>query len=133
MTVDRAIDKPPLSSPPHFTMSIPVKTKQTSSIYDFQAIILSGFGNGFASVFFILKIPLFNSRNRLYPLTEANNLPKALLPISNKPMIWYVLKWCEEAGFSSIMVVCQIEVESRLSSYLKNVYDGHIKIQIYAP
>ncbi|KAG5440227.1 hypothetical protein PCANB_001797 [Pneumocystis canis] len=96
-------------------MSIQTKNKQTNSLYDLQAIILSGFGNG------------------LYPLTEANNLPKALLPISNKPMIWYILKWCEEAGFSNIMVICQIEVESYLSSYLKNVYDGYIKIQIYAP
>ncbi|KAG4305105.1 hypothetical protein PORY_001275 [Pneumocystis oryctolagi] len=96
-------------------MSGQVKGRQTNSLYDFQAIIFAGFGNG------------------LYPLTEANNLPKALLPIANKPMIWYVLKWCEEGGFSNIMVICQTEVESCLGSYLKNVYDGHIKVQVYAP
>ncbi|CCJ29379.1 unnamed protein product [Pneumocystis jirovecii] len=87
------------------------KGRQTSDFHDFQAIIFSGFGNG------------------LYPLTETNNLPKALLPLANKPMIWYVLKWCEEG----VIVICQMEVELCLSSYLKNVYDGHIKIQVYAP
>ncbi|KAG5520096.1 hypothetical protein PMAC_001172 [Pneumocystis sp. 'macacae'] len=90
------------------------KGRQISDSHDFQAIIFSGFGNG------------------LYPLTETNNLPKALLPVANKPMIWYVLKWCEEAGFLSIIVICQVEVELCLSSYLKSVYDGHIKIQVYA-
>lgn len=32
-----------------------------------------------------------------------------------------------------VIVICQMEVELCLSSYLKNVYDGHIKIQVYAP
>lgn len=95
-------------------MTTQIKTRQTAGPCGFQAIILAGFGTD------------------LYPLTEANNLPKALLPIANKPMIWYVLKWCEDAGFSSIMVICQTEIESCLSSYLKNVYDGHIRIQVYA-
>ncbi|KTW30662.1 hypothetical protein T552_00377 [Pneumocystis carinii B80] len=95
-------------------MATQIKSRQTAGPCGFQAIILAGFGTG------------------LYPLTEANNLPKALLPIANKPMIWYVLKWCEEAGFLSVMVICQTQVESCLSSYLRNVYDGHIRVQVYA-
>jgi translation initiation factor eIF-2B subunit gamma len=32
---------------------------------------------------------------RLYPLTEG--FPKALLPVGNKPMVYYSLRWLEEA------------------------------------
>ena len=45
----------------------------------FQAVILCGPGTG------------------LYPFTE--DLPKALLPIANKPMLHYPLEWAEKAGF----------------------------------
>jgi translation initiation factor eIF-2B subunit gamma len=39
---------------------------------------------------------------RLYPLTEDNNVPKALLPIANKPMLHYVLDWLERASITGI-------------------------------
>lgn len=35
---------------------------------------------------------------RLYPLSEKENMCKALLPIGNEPMISYVLNWLEQAG-----------------------------------
>jgi translation initiation factor eIF-2B subunit gamma len=47
----------------------------------FQAVILCGPGTS------------------LYPFTGAEDLPKALLPIANKPMLHYPLEWCEDAGF----------------------------------
>ncbi|KAL7267943.1 Translation initiation factor eIF-2B subunit gamma [Rhizina undulata] len=51
----------------------------------FQAVILCGPGNS------------------LYPftLTGAEDIPKALLPIANKPMLDYPLEWCEKAGVKS--------------------------------
>ena len=47
---------------------------------EFQAIILAG-GRG----------------SRMYPLTE--NIPKALLPVANKPLIWYPVNYLERVGF----------------------------------
>jgi len=47
---------------------------------EFQAVILAG-GRG----------------SRMYPLTE--NIPKALLPVANRPLIWYPVKYLETAGF----------------------------------
>lgn len=34
----------------------------------------------------------------LYPLTERENVCKALLPVGNEPMISYTLNWLEQAG-----------------------------------
>lgn len=50
----------------------------TSSSREFQAVILAGPGDD------------------LSPLT-SDTLPKALLPIGNKPIVEGVLKWLEEA------------------------------------
>lgn len=36
--------------------------------------------------------------DRLYPISEEDNLPKALLPVGNKPVISYTLEWLEKAG-----------------------------------
>jgi translation initiation factor eIF-2B subunit gamma len=36
--------------------------------------------------------------HRLYPISEEDNLPKALLPVGNKPVISYTLEWLEKAG-----------------------------------
>jgi len=35
----------------------------------------------------------------LYPLTEEDNLPKALLPIANTPLVYFPLEWCSNADF----------------------------------
>jgi translation initiation factor eIF-2B subunit gamma len=48
---------------------------------EFQAIILAG-GKG----------------NRLHELTKK--VPKCLLPIGNKPMVWYPARFLEKAGFN---------------------------------
>ncbi|CAG8566891.1 26072_t:CDS:2 [Gigaspora rosea] len=61
------------------------QSKQKYSQYSkFQAIILAGYGH------------------RLYPLSKDNNLPNALLPLANKPMLYYVLDWLERAGIFDI-------------------------------
>lgn len=34
----------------------------------------------------------------LYPISDEENMPKALLPVANKPIISYTLEWLEKAG-----------------------------------
>lgn len=52
----------------------------------FQAIILCGPGTS------------------LYPFTGVEELlPKALIPIANKPMIQYPLEWCQKARFECML------------------------------
>ncbi|ORX72179.1 nucleotide-diphospho-sugar transferase [Linderina pennispora] len=79
---------------------------------EFKAIILAGPGND------------------LYPLTERENTPKALLPIANKPMIWYVLQWLEQGGVLDIEIVTVRESEPDISDYIRGVYEGMAKITV---
>lgn len=53
---------------------------------EFHAVILCGTGKNLS--------PLSSVRE--------NGLPKALLPVANKPMLSYPLSWCEKAGFSGM-------------------------------
>ncbi|CAG8469236.1 7970_t:CDS:2 [Paraglomus occultum] len=76
---------------------------------EFQAVVLAGYGH------------------RLYPLTEDKNVPKALLPVANKPILFYVLDWLEKAGIYDVMVVTHPDAEHKIGTYLKNAYDGKIK------
>ncbi|SMN20555.1 similar to Saccharomyces cerevisiae YOR260W GCD1 Gamma subunit of the translation initiation factor eIF2B, the guanine-nucleotide exchange factor for eIF2 [Maudiozyma saulgeensis] len=50
-------------------------------------------------------------------------LPKALLPIAGKPMIEYVIDWCDQADFSEINIVAHIDeidfIKAGLKSFLK--------------
>lgn len=39
--------------------------------------------------------------SRLFPLTDT--IPKCLLPIGNKPMIWYPVHYLEQYGFQGII------------------------------
>lgn len=58
---------------------------------EFLAVLLAGFGN------------------ELLPLTSDHGdepCPKALLPISNKPMIDYVLSWIEQSGIKDVLLIC---------------------------
>jgi len=47
----------------------------------FQAIILCGPGASFST---------FTS--------SPKDVPKALLPVANRPMVWYPLEWCYRMG-----------------------------------
>ncbi|KAG0240060.1 hypothetical protein BGW41_007225 [Actinomortierella wolfii] len=76
---------------------------------EFIAVVLAGYGNG------------------LYPLTEDSNMPKALLPIANQPMISYPLAWLE----SSDVIVLSVSSGSRkLGHYLDRVYEGPLNISL---
>ncbi|KAH7066790.1 hypothetical protein BKA63DRAFT_127832 [Paraphoma chrysanthemicola] len=54
----------------------------------FQAIILCGPGASFST---------FTS--------TPKEIPKALLPIANRPMVWYPLEWCYRMGVTDITIV----------------------------
>ena len=71
-----------------------------SSLY--QVFILAGFGHGYVhqNVF-----RYANNLCSLYPLTEEDNLPKALLPVANTPLIYFPIQWCTKAGFSGIFLL----------------------------
>ncbi|KAF9579455.1 hypothetical protein BGW38_004276, partial [Lunasporangiospora selenospora] len=79
---------------------------------EFQAVIMAGYGNG------------------LYPLTEENNMPKALLPIVNQPMISYPLAWLENSGVTDVIVVSLTSGSKKLGHYLDRVYEGQLNISM---
>ena len=55
-------------------------------------------------------------------MQHSTRLPKALLPIGNRPMIEYVLDWCDQADFKEINVVAGVDeielIESGLAAFL---------------
>jgi translation initiation factor eIF-2B subunit gamma len=57
----------------------------------------------------------------LYPLTE--NLPKALLPVGNKPLLAYALDWLEKAQIKDIIIVTFPKWRENISNYLNKVYE----------
>ncbi|POS70806.1 hypothetical protein DHEL01_v210798 [Diaporthe helianthi] len=44
--------------------------------------------------------------------------PKALLPIANRPMVWYPLEFCYRAGITDITLICPPSAEKAISSTL---------------
>lgn len=55
--------------------------------------------------------------HNLIPLTSPgeSRISKALLPVANKPLIEYVLKWCDQAPFKTINIVTQAKDEKQIS------------------
>ncbi|KAK7206371.1 nucleotide-diphospho-sugar transferase [Myxozyma melibiosi] len=72
---------------------------------EFQAIILCGPGT------------------ELAPLVSPY-MTKALLPIANRPMLYYSLEWCHRAGISSAIVVSSSAAEQAISQYIKLEYNS---------
>ncbi|RPB20451.1 hypothetical protein L211DRAFT_829356 [Terfezia boudieri ATCC MYA-4762] len=90
----------------------------------FQAVILCGGGTS------------------LYPYTQPDDMPKALLPVANRPMVYYALDYCEKAGVKSILILTLQEHHSQIQSHFKssaftstslNHYWRNIDTQIEAP
>lgn len=82
---------------------------------EFLAVILAGFGNESASAF--LLFPWYLLSTRLLPLTGDIGdvpFPKALLPISNRPMVDYVLSWVEQSGIKGTTRSDTISAHHRL-------------------
>ncbi|KAI4274966.1 MAG: hypothetical protein L6R38_005999, partial [Xanthoria sp. 2 TBL-2021] len=64
---------------------MPAKTPLS---HDFQALILCGPGVSFNA---------FTS--------TPEDFPKALIPVANRPMIWYPLEWCRRANITRITLI----------------------------
>lgn len=78
--------------------------------YEFQAIVLAG-GKG----------------SRMTELTAGQ--PKCLLPIGNKPMIWFPLQLLERGGFKECIVVVSESVKNEVSLSLDKL-NFKMKIEI---
>ncbi|KAI9726521.1 MAG: hypothetical protein M1828_001343 [Chrysothrix sp. TS-e1954] len=73
----------------------------TLSPTGFQAVILCGPGESLSP---------FNS--------NPKDFPKALLPIGNRPMIWYPLEWCHRMGITNITLITPPESQPALDAAL---------------
>lgn len=67
----------------------------------FQALVLCGPG---------VSLNTFSSVPAEYP--------KALIPIANRPMVWYVLDWCYRMGITSITLITPPQSQPALSAAL---------------
>ena len=70
---------------------------------EFQAVVLAG-GQG----------------TRMAELS-CEMTPKCLLPIGNKPMIWYPVRMLEKAGFTEINIITLNSAKQRVEYELKTV------------
>ncbi|KAJ4014990.1 Translation initiation factor eIF-2B subunit gamma [Fusarium irregulare] len=66
-----------------------------------QALILCGPGSSF---------PTFTS--------NPDESPKALLPIANRPMVWYALDFCYRTGITDINLICPPTASATISTAL---------------
>ncbi|EDV23090.1 uncharacterized protein TRIADDRAFT_58011 [Trichoplax adhaerens] len=64
--------------------------------------------------------------SRMYPLTE--NMPKALLPVANKPMIWYPIRILQKAGFEEIFIIV---LKSQSDVIKKSLVSCNLKCRLH--
>ncbi|KAJ2358261.1 Translation initiation factor eIF-2B subunit gamma [Coemansia sp. RSA 2618] len=64
-------------------------------------------------------------------LTEHMDMSHALLPIANRPMIWYTLQWLEQGGILDIRIITTRESEADIVGYVE-VYKGIANITVKA-
>ena len=61
----------------------------------------------------------------MHTLTEHNPLlPKALLPVANRPLLAWVLAWLERAGVARILVACQPGQAGPIGDWVAKIYQG---------
>lgn len=90
------------------------KSSKSSNTQEFTAVVLAGFGGN------------------LIPFTNQENIPKALLPVANKPLLSYPLSWIEKAGISSTIIVCLDAHETAISSWLRTSWKGSFRPALVA-
>ncbi|KAK6310656.1 hypothetical protein J4Q44_G00187110 [Coregonus suidteri] len=66
--------------------------------------------------------------SRMMDLTY--NTPKPLLPVGNKPLIWYPLNLLERVGFEEVIVITTKEVQKMISTDPKMKLDVKMKLDI---
>lgn len=91
------------------TTSAAKSTRNTLAIQEYSAFVFAGLGGN------------------LSPLTDAENVPKALLPVANKALISYPLSWIEKAGITQCIILCIDVHESALNTWLRTNYRGSLK------
>ncbi|KAI7867027.1 nucleotide-diphospho-sugar transferase [Spinellus fusiger] len=91
-------------------------------LHEFQAVVLAGYGSSNSS-----PPPC-----RLYPIAEEDNMPKALLPVANKPIIAYTLDWLEKAGIHDALIVVQASgnAHQKIAGYLARGYQGNVHCNV---
>lgn len=58
------------------------------------------------------------------------NTPKALLPVGNKPLMWYPLNLLERVGFEEVIVITTKEVQKMMSTDPKMKMDVKMKLDV---
>ncbi|KAJ6439489.1 translation initiation factor eIF-2B subunit gamma [Purpureocillium lavendulum] len=81
----------------HLILAMPHATSMPST--GLQAVILCGPGSSF---------PTFTS--------NPDESPKALLPVANRPMVWYPIDFCLRSGITDITLVCPPSASEALTA-----------------
>ncbi|CAG5896728.1 unnamed protein product [Menidia menidia] len=58
------------------------------------------------------------------------NTPKSLLPVGNKPLMWYPLNLLERVGFEEVIVITTKEVQKMMSTDSKMKVDVKMKLDV---
>ncbi|KAM3865576.1 translation initiation factor eIF2B subunit gamma [Diretmus argenteus] len=58
------------------------------------------------------------------------NTPKAMLPVGNKPLIWYSLNLLERVGFEEVIVITTKEVQKMMSTDPKMKLEVKMKLDV---
>jgi len=68
--------------------------------------------------------------SRLHPLNE-DGVPKALLPVGNRPLISYPLAMIEGSSVRHVLVVCSgKQTAERVQSWIEASYDGDLHLEV---
>ena len=55
-------------------------------------------------------------------------MPKGLLPLANKPMLYFPLQWVQKAGFTDVIIAVYPDAKSKISRYVHERYESTLKI-----
>ncbi|KAG7918805.1 hypothetical protein KL905_003816 [Ogataea polymorpha] len=69
---------------------------------EFHAVIFCGKGSGLSPI----------------SAVKETGVPKALLPVANRPMIQYVLEWCDRAPFRQITIFTETNTLGKISKFV---------------
>eukprot|EP00897_Mesotaenium_endlicherianum_P009543 jgi/Mesen1/8617/ME000050S08030 len=73
-----------------------------------------------------------NGSKELFPLV-SKEVPKALLPVGNKPLLQYSLELLEACSFGKLFVVVAGEdTAKRVASWIEDTFDDRINVQVTA-